>query len=91
MKRFVQRTMCDLAVNPVPPKGWGESCSPFTTGLGQRASGDHLVSLTCETRVRGHRRQASDPCLENLQGKGGLASCSDGQCGEAVAALAAWP
>lgn len=34
-------------------------------------------------------RPESDPCLENLKGKDGLASCSDGPGGEAVAALAA--
>lgn len=48
MERFVQRTMCELAVNPVPPRGVAEGCFPFTSGQEKSASGDHLASLMCE-------------------------------------------
>lgn len=42
-----------MAVNPLPPKGRGRAASPFTSGQEKRASGGHLVSLMCDTRVRG--------------------------------------
>lgn len=52
-ERFVQKVMCALPVNPIPPNGEGKAAPPFTSGQEERASGGALASVMCDSRVRG--------------------------------------
>lgn len=53
IERFVQKVMCALPVNPIPPNGEGKAAPPFTSGQEERASGGALASVMCDSRVRG--------------------------------------
>lgn len=76
IRRFVQRTMCDQAVNLTPPKGWGRAAPLSPQIKGKGLQGVIWWAWQVPPELGGHCSPASGPCLENLKGKGGLACCS---------------